>query len=149
MLCIEDKGLKIMIYASHPGNQNAKKLTTPELCIQAYDQYCAWIASGKSKESWTFKHPDISLTHKTMEKYIRENPGDFPAYKKEEAEADSRRVWEEDGVAMMKGKVRGCQPAIYQMFMRNKFGWDKEKQQSETNEPLARTLLDKLEKSAE
>ena len=27
---------------------------------------------------------------------------------------------------MMKGQVEKCQPAIYQMMMRNKFGWDKE-----------------------
>ena len=31
------------------GNQNAKKLTTDELKIQAYDQYCAHIAKGKDK----------------------------------------------------------------------------------------------------
>lgn len=130
---------------SQPGNQAAKKLTTPELKAEAYKQYCEWIAAGNSKEAWTFKHPELSLTYKTMEKYIRENPSEFPSIQKEQAESQSLEHWLGLGKSMMLGEVKGCQPAIYQMFMRNKFGWDKDTQAKTNVEPEARTLIKKME----
>ena len=62
------------------GNQLAVKLTTPELRKMAYDSYCAHFADGQSKETWCFEHPDLDLTSKTMDKYIRENPSEFPPH---------------------------------------------------------------------
>ncbi len=126
------------------GNQSATKLKTPQLKKQAYEQYCSWIALGHSKESWTFKHSVLSLTSKTMEKYIRESESDFPPIHKELAEAESLHIWEERGLSMMLGKIEKCQPAIFQMFMRNKFGWDKENYgQKDTNEPSIKILAKK------
>lgn len=132
---------------SRPNNQFAKKLITPELKKEAYSQYCAWIAQGHSKESWTFSHPDMSLTHRTMEKYIRESDRDFPPIQKQKAEAESLKVWENRGLTMMLGQVEKCQPAIFQMFMRNKFGWDKANEPTpSTAEPLLRELIDHWKK---
>jgi hypothetical protein len=122
------------------GNNFAIKLKTPELKEEAYKQYCEWISQGRSKEGWKFKHPEMSLTSKTMEKYIQENPQDFPPIHKEIALADSYAVWEEIGKRLMMGEVKGAQPAIYQMFMRNKFGWDKEIHTTSSVEPEARSL---------
>lgn len=132
------------------GNTHAVKLPTHDLKEDAYRQYCEHIAQGKSKESWYFINPDNpfkSLTFKTMEKYIKEFPNEFPIIQKEIAEAKSLEVWEEKGRNMVDGKQDKCQPAIYQMFMRNKFGWDKQQEVSHTFEPEARRLLDKWEKS--
>lgn len=127
------------------GNQSAKKLKTPELKKEAYEQYCAWIATGNSKESWRFKHPEMSLTSQTMEKYIRENESVLLPIHKEMAVAESLKIWEDRGLAMMLGQIEKCQPAIFQMFMRNKFGWDKENYgNKETNEPLIRIIAKKL-----
>jgi hypothetical protein len=127
------------------GNQNAAKLTEPELKAEAYRQYCAWIAEGWSKESFVFKHPSLSLTYKTMERYIREFPTDFPPLHKEMAESQSLHKWEAEGVHMMQGKVDKCQPAIYQMMMRNKFKWDKEEKKEDTLEADVRTLIKRLD----
>jgi len=123
------------------GNKNAVKLTTPELKTEAYRQYCAWIASGWSKESFVFKHPELTISYKSMEKYIRENPVEFPPLHKEIAECESLHKWENEGVSMMQGKVDKCQPAIYQMMMRNKFKWDKEEKKEDTLEADVRTLI--------
>ena len=128
-----------------PNNTHARKLTEPELRIEAYRQYCEYIAAGKSKEAWTFDHPEITLTWKSMEKYIREFPNELPSNKKEEAEAKSLEHWNKLGVDMMVGVIPKCQPAIYQMFMRNKFGWDRENHVTHSFEPEARTLLAKFE----
>lgn len=133
--------------APSKGNKHAVKLKTPELKHEAYKQYCAWIASGRAKESFCFEHPELTLTHKTMEKYIREEPHVFPAINKEAAESKSYNVWEQKGMDMLDGKYEKCQPAIYQMFMRNKFGWDKENHVTHSFEPEARTLLKKWEES--
>lgn len=117
------------------GNKNGLKLKDPKVRQEAYKQYCAWIALGNSKESFTFDHPTLSVTWETMEKYIKQNPMEFEPIHKKRAEAKSLEHWEDLGKKMMLGKIQKCQPAIYQMFMRNKFGWDKESlQRDETTE---------------
>lgn len=128
------------------GHKNAQKLTTPEICKEAYRQYCEYIASGGTKEAWCFEHPDISLTSRTMENYIKNDPTNFPAINKELAECKSYNNWLTTGKQMMVGEIEKCQPAIYQMFMRNKFGWDKESRNTNKEvESDVRRLLQKIE----
>lgn len=116
------------------GNINAKKLKTPELKIEAYRQYCEHLAKGKSKESWYFEHPDISLTWETMEKYIKEDVV-FEPIKKKIAEAKGFSMWETVLEESAKGKNQKANTATLQMLMRNKYGWDKpEKRETEANE---------------
>lgn len=108
------------------GNKNAVKLPTEDLKKEAYQDYCDHIASGKSKEGWRYKDKEKLLcTYKTMENWIKEDPVVFPAINKELSECDSFSVWEAKGMSMMEGEAE-AQPALYQMFMRNKFGWDKD-----------------------
>lgn len=112
------------------GNKFATKLKDAKVRQEAYRQYCAHLAAGESKESFYLEHPTLSVSYKTMERYIKENPEEFPPIHKEIAEAKSLRHWEELGKKMMnvefeKGQRAKVEPAIYQMFMRNKFGWDK------------------------
>lgn len=141
------KEMKEKISESLRNNKNATKLTSEELKRDAYDQYCQWIANGNSMKSFVYVNEEegISVTWETIDKYIKENPTDFPPNKKKEAEAQSLNVWENKGINMMMGNVKGCQPAIYQMFMRNKFGWDKNTEITHTFEPEARRLLQKWE----
>ncbi len=135
--------------AAPKGNKNAKKLTTPELRQEAYRQYCEWIAKGECKEAWCFEHPELTLTSKTMEKYIKENPIEFPSLHKELAEAKSLAHWTSLGKDMMTSQQR-CQPALYQMFMRNKFGWDKESaEEKEEKAKRGVSLLEALVSSIE
>ena len=54
------------------GSKNGAKLTNDTIKAEAYKQYCAHLAKGKKKRTWRFKHPDVSLTWETMEKYIKE-----------------------------------------------------------------------------
>ena len=126
------------------GNRfNNKANKFPEECLKAYESYCDWISQGHSQEAWRYKSDTLTLTHKTMERYIREYPDDFPSIHKEMAKATSLSVWEERGLSMMIGQIEKCQPAIFQMFMRNKFGWDKEKlDQKETSMPLVKRIAD-------
>ncbi len=127
------------------GNENGLKLKEPDIRKQAYNQYCAWIAKGEPKEAWTFRHPELSCTYKTMEKYIKENPLEFPPLQKELAESESYSTWFGMGKEMMLGRVDKCQPAIYQMIMRNKFGWDKpDKTENSTTQPLVVELVNKI-----
>jgi hypothetical protein len=127
------------------GNKNATKLKTSELRKEAYRQYCEYIGGGGSKEEWYFEHTEITLTHQTMEKYIEEDPIEFPPHHKLIAEAKSYQHWVGLGKQMMLGKVEKCQPAIYQMFMRNKFGWDKETRVINSVEPDVKKFFKSLD----
>lgn len=134
---------------AQPGNQHAVKLKEPDTKAEAYRQYCEWIGKGNCKEAWVFEHPEMTLTHKTMEKYIKENPHDFPAIKKERAESKSYEHWIGLGKDMMTGQIPKCQPAIYQMFMRNKFGWDKESTTKISASPEMDAKFDRVMKMLE
>lgn len=124
------------------GNKyNNKKYKYPEECKEAYKSYCAWIAQGNSKEAWCYESKTMDLSYKTMEKYIKQYPDDFPIIHMEKAQSQSLKIWEERGLTMMLGQLEKCQPAIFQMFMRNKFGWDKDNYgQKESSEPLIQKM---------
>jgi len=114
-----------MAMAAELGNKYAVKLVSIELKKEAYDDYCKHIASGLSKDSWYFKDEKRLLcTYQTIESYMKEDTEVFPPIQMGIAKCKSKGVWEGKGIDMMDGK-RHCEPAIYQMFMRNKFDWDK------------------------
>lgn len=115
----------VSVKGQNKGNQFARKLTTPELKQEAYRQYCAHIAKGKPQKSWYFEHPELTICYKTIENYIKEDPDNFPSQHKNVAYAKNFDIWFEKGENMMNSQDR-CQPAIYQMIMRNIHGWDKE-----------------------
>ena len=80
------------------GNKfNNKQFKYPEECQKAYKEYCEWLSKGNSIEAWSYVSPEMTLTYKTMEKYIRELPDDFPPIHKEIALTKSLAVWEERG----------------------------------------------------
>lgn len=122
-------------------NKYAVKLTTDDLKKQAYKQYCEYLASGKSKEGWYFEHPTLSCTYKTIEKYMKEEPDVFPPLQKELAIAKAFEYWEDKGKSMMEGKSKS-ETALYQMFMRNKFGWDKKEEKEDVDTTKLQALAD-------
>lgn len=123
------------------GNQAAKKIKSNDLLLEAYRQYCEYIAAGKSKRGWRFEHPDLTITYRTMETYMQENPSVLDPIHIQVAETKGYDHWESLGKDMMTGKVKGAQPAIYQMFMRNKYDWDKENKVQTTHETEVRRII--------
>ena len=107
------------------GNKNAVKLRTPELRQQAYREFCAHLANGRSPRSFTFEHPDFTITGQTVERMIRDDV-EFPPIHKEIAEAKGFGYWEGVVIDSATGKNRFANTASLQMIMRNKFGWDRE-----------------------
>lgn len=125
----------VMPIPDNTGNQHAKKLTTQDLKKQAYKQYCAHIAKGKSKRSWTFKHPEVSLRWETMEKYIRENPDEFDLEHMKIAICEGFARWEQVVEDSAEGLNEKANTASLQMLMRNKFKWDKKDQEFDDQDP--------------
>lgn len=128
-------------------NQKAVKLTTDELKQEAYRQYCAHLAAGKSKRSWVFKHPDMTLTAAGFENYLK-NEAVFDPLQKQVAEAEGYGMWEDIVCESAKGKNTKANTASLQMVMRNKYGWDKLNLNTHTDESAAiaenNKILDKL-----
>lgn len=128
--------------AAELGNDYAVKLKDKETKDKVYKDYCQWIASGKNHKAWRYKSDDLTLSYKCIEHYIATDK-DFPLIHKEIAISESLEIWEERGIGMMLGQIDKCQPAIFQMFMRNKFGWD-----SKTEDPSISKNEGTLEKIA-
>jgi len=126
------------------------KLNTDALKEEAYSQYCAHIALGKAKKSWKFKHPKLSLTWETMEKYIKADPIIFDPIHKRHAEADGYAKWEQVVEDTAVGKNKDANVAALQMLMRNKFKWDHKDQVNDDDDGTSlvahERLLDQLSK---
>jgi hypothetical protein len=112
-----------------PGNKLAVKLKDPTVRQEAFEQFCRHIASGLPKEAFFFDHPTHSVCWKTMERYITENPSEFPSFKMEQAKSKRYQVWLDHGNQLMRGKYKGGSPVVWQTMMRNLFreqNWDRE-----------------------
>lgn len=111
--------------AAEKGNCLARKLKTSELRSEAYKQYCDHLARGDSKETWYFDHPELTLVHESMEKYIRDFPDELATIKKDIALRKGQAIWE----SIVQDSAKGINPkanvASLQMWMRNRFGWDR------------------------
>ena len=125
------------------GNNYTVKLRTDELKIEAYRQYCEHLSKGKSKRSFVFKHPELTLTWETMEKYLKYDKVFDPIHM-EVAMAESFAHWEEIVSASAVGKNKDANTASLQMVMRNKFGWDARERAHEQAANALETLLSSL-----
>lgn len=125
------------------GSKNAQKLKTPELKEEAYRQYCEHLAKGKSKRSWYFEHPELTLTWETMEKYLKDSVI-FDPSKKKIAMSKGFARWEEVVEQSADGKNQRANTATLQMLMRNKFGWDKNGSNPEVDDDPTNTQFEAL-----
>lgn len=101
------------------------KLHTPEIKLEAFKQYCEHISRGKAKQSWSFEHPDITLTWQTMETYIaNDKDGVFNTALIDDAVTRGYRYWEQFVEDATKMAVAHDTNAMA-MLMRNKFRWDR------------------------
>ena len=107
------------------GNQNAVKLRDPEIRQEAYNQYCDHLSKGKSKKSWVFEHPSLRCTSELIEKIIK-NEEEFDPLTKQIAEAKGYAYWEQKVIEHVLGLGDNkTNTAALNMWMRNRFGWDK------------------------
>jgi hypothetical protein len=107
------------------------KLSTEALKLEAYRQYCEHIAQGKPKKAWCFRHPVLSLTWETMEKYIKNEPSIFDSNQKRMAESEGLNLWFSYLGDSAKGKNKDANVASLQIILRNMHGWDKPDKQNE------------------
>ncbi len=134
----------VSVKGQNKGNKCAQKLTTPELRQEAYRQYCDHLAHGYPKQAWCFEHPDLTLCWKTMERYIKDYADEFPLSQRTRAESKGLKWWIDEGKDMMRTQDR-CQPAIFQIMMRNIYGWDKETIEEKVDrEAKEKTMLEQL-----
>ena len=114
------------------GNSNAKKLKSKEVKNKVYKDYCEHIAKGYSHKSWWYERDGLMLTWETIETYIK-NDIDFDPSQKKVAVSKSLKIFEDWGRQIMLGEIKNAQPAVFQIFMRKKFGYDKPAEAKEEN----------------
>ncbi len=118
------------------GNKYALKLKDRSIRKKAFDQYCEHLSKGYPSRAFSFEKGDISITGKTMESYVKNNPEEFPEIKIEISHAKSYKLWFERGRKMVEGEYKNCSPITWQTVMRNIFkkdGWDASDSESKFN----------------
>lgn len=133
------------------GNQNGLKLKDEEVRKEAYRQYCEHIASGYPKQAFFFSHPTLSVCWKTMDKYIADNPEEFPIFLMEQAKSRRYLYWLGEGKNLMQGHYKNGSPVVWQTIMRNIFkdeGWDQNMQITNHHETDARKAINHYESPA-
>jgi hypothetical protein len=125
------------------GNQHGVKLKDPNVRQQAYQQYCHHLSLGNGKKSWYFNHPEFRCTWETMEKYIKDH-NEFDPFTKKIAEAKGYGVWEGLVQDAAKGINKDVNTAALQMYMRNKYKWDRADQVHDDDDGTALQANEKL-----
>jgi hypothetical protein len=128
------------------GNANRLKIKSEELQKVAFAIYCDWLAMGRDKKGFVCDYVDEngkegSVTYQTIENYVKSQRFDLDPSQQERAECLGFARWETTGIQMMTGEMKNCQPAIYQMMMRNKYSWDKEAKSSHVHETDAKKFM--------
>lgn len=100
-------------------------LKTQKIKDKIYKDYCDHIASGYPEASWSYNKDGIEITYQGLEYYIKHDPSINKIHKKI-ATAKALKKYIDLGLRLMEGKIKGSQASIYQVFMRNLFGWDKD-----------------------
>jgi hypothetical protein len=128
-----------MTYTSEDliGNQKGLKIKDPAARQRAYDAYCAWLARGKTKKSFTFIEDDLMCTWQTIESYLKTFPTEFNPTKKEVAYAEGCAKWEQLVDDTGEGSNKNTSVPTLNMIMRNKYKWDTPEHHDEANESKA------------
>lgn len=121
--------------AAPKGNKFGLKIKTPDLRQEAYKEFCAWLARGKSPRSFTFEREDLMCTGQTIISYIEQYPEEFPPINKELAFCKGLSKWEEVCEQSADGTNEKANTASLQMVMRNKFKWDAKEHSVESKTP--------------
>ena len=125
------------------GNKKASKLTDPILRQEAYKQYCDHLASGRVKESWWYDDGETQLSWETMEKWL-ENEEEFPPELRKIGRSRGYKHWEGVVGDSAIGTNTKANPASLSMIMRNKYGWDGDKNKTVIVDPEVRKSVDRL-----
>lgn len=131
----------------HPlaGNTYGVKLKDKEVRQEAYRQYCAHLAKGKSKRSFVFEHPELTCHWQTIESYMKDTE-EFNPIQKEVALCKGYAHWEQVVEDSATGVNEKANTASLQMKMRNQFNWDKDNKNSKNDdfESEKKAFLNKL-----
>ena len=103
--------------AAPKDNNFAMKWKTPEERQKLCDDFCAHLAEGFSIGAF----PDAD--HKTIKRYARDFPEDFPAEKLEGAARRGRLYWEKMGKDGAEGKIEHFNATAWIFNMKNRVGW--------------------------
>lgn len=133
-------------------NTDAVKLDSDELIKDAFDNYCSHISKGKVAASWYYKKDGKAICcYSTIERYIKKRPDVCSPTQYNCAVAHGMGDWEivVDGAA--RGENKKCNPAVLQIVMRNKYGWDTTDETKELDQKIAdlRALASALEADRE
>lgn len=128
-------GIKVIVCMTfQEGHKHSTKLKTDEMKLEAYRQYCEHIANGYPQKSWCLRHPDITLTWETMEKYMREEPHIFDPIHKIAAKADSLKLAFEHLWDSARGRNKDANVASLQIILRNMHAWDAKDPQQQNDD---------------
>lgn len=120
------------------------KLSTPELRKKAYLALCDWIADGRSARSFVYKEEGVTVSGRTITRYLEKYEGEFNREFYECAHADGLNYWENLGEKIILGQLEGYDASTYRFFMRQKFNWASESAEvegKESNQGHLKTLV--------
>lgn len=120
------------------GNQYARKFNTSEERQQLMRDYIKHCEGGFSDDAFT------PCDKETFWKYVKDFPHDFDTNEIKAAQRERQRRWEGHGIAGMLGQIRGFRERVWEINMRNRFGWKDEKSK-EDEEPQQVSEGERLE----
>lgn len=151
----DEKGRFTVGNPSHPkaaetackGSEPKIPKSNKELRKQAFEEYCQHLEEGFPSYSFYFHTNGLSVSHETIEKYIKEAPADFELGRLEKAKSRKHQYWMNEGKKLMKGEYKGGNGNVWNILTRNicrDAGWDQDKKLDRMMDAID-SLLEKVE----
>lgn len=117
----------------------------PKIVLKAIPKFLEWIALGKSMKSFAYKDEDGICSWMTVvrymqnEEFLKEHGISCVPEQREYSKSLGYQIWENIAEESAKGNNEKANTASLQMVMRNKFGWDKRKEDISEEDPVEDT----------
>lgn len=112
---------KIDYESSHTGNTWGVSIKDPNERQIAFQSYCDHLSKGYSKMTWSYSNDKTGShwTYHTCEKWIKDS-NEFNIEKKQIAQAQGLKVWEQKLMDSAFGRDTKCNVASLQIGLRNR-----------------------------
>lgn len=108
-------------------NFRTKHFTEPSERQEAYRAMCEAVKGGTSVDAFRFSKGERRVNGARIVEWIAENPDEFDIALFQDAYSHAYEGWEKIVEQSAKGENPDANTASLQMKMRNRFGWDKKK----------------------
>ncbi len=130
----------------NPENLIPRPKKDPQVVVKAIHKFLEWLAMGKAVKSFAYKDEidicswETVVSYMEDKEFLKEHGLESLPEHKAHSKSIGYQIWETECERSAKGENEKSNTASLQMIMRNKYGWDKRKEDSDNSQEKLNAL---------